>query len=101
MNFATIATAVVTLLTSILNFLPSASSSQVGSFIVTLTQLIPIVVQEATDLIAPIKNIIAALGQNPAATADQLAALATLDAQCDAAFETAATNAGLPPDSGS
>lgn len=94
--FSSVAITVVNLLAQ---FLPLVSSSdQIGSIITTLAQLIPVVIKEATDLVTPIKNIIASLSSNPASTLDQLAALAALDVQCDAAFEKAAENAGFGPD---
>ena len=83
--------AVISLLTS---FLPLvSSSSQVGSIIATLIQIIPTIVKEAQDLVQPVKNIIAALQTNGAATAEQLAQLQTLDAVVDASFDAAATAA--------
>jgi len=77
-----------------------SSSSTIGNIIGLLEQYLPIVAQTATNLITPIKNIIAALSSNSAVTADQLAALQALDAQADAAFDAAlaAYNAANPPD---
>jgi hypothetical protein len=95
---STIATAVVTLLTEFVALMPTASVGQVGTVISTLIQIIPVVVQEASDLVAPIKNIIVALKSNSAITPEQMANLAILDAQCDAEFEAAAADAGIPPD---
>ena len=94
---SSIATAVVALLTQLLPILSTSAGSTVIAVINALVQIIPVVVQEATDLVAPIKNVIAALSANPAATADQLATLAALDAQVDAAFENAAAAAGAGP----
>jgi hypothetical protein len=64
-------------------------SAAIASIISTVEQILPIVVQEAQDLVQPVKNIIAALSANPAATADQLAALQALDAKVDADFDAA------------
>lgn len=86
-----IVTAVVSLLTQ---FLPLINSSaQVAKVIETLVAILPNVAQVAQDLVQPIKNIINALSANPAADADQIAALQALDQQYDAAFEAAATAA--------
>ena len=71
----------------------SGEASVIGNIISTLTQLIPVLVKEYEDVVPAIKNIIAALSSNPAATADQLAQVQVLDAATDAAFEAAATSA--------
>lgn len=78
-----------TLLTLIQNLLPQigVNSKVVTTILTALIQLVPIVIQEASDILPAIKNIIAALSANPAATADQLKTLQALDAQVDAAFE--------------
>lgn len=93
-----IATTVISLLTEILPLVGSATvgAASVSTAINTLTQLIPVAVQEGEALITPIKNIIAQISSTGAPTADELASLAALDAQCDAAFEAAATAAGDP-----
>ena len=100
---SSLATAVVAMLTTLLPLLSSSGASAVASIIAsiieTLIQLIPVIEKEITALAAPIKNIIAALGSNPATTADQLATLQTLDAQVDSAFEAAASAAGVAPQS--
>ena len=107
---SSLATAVVAMLTTLLPLLSSSGASAIASIIGTLIQLIPLIEQEITarkqaEVAAPvpaagiIKNIIAALGSNPATTADQLATLQTLDAQVDSAFEAAASAAGVAPQS--
>ncbi|TJV51171.1 MAG: hypothetical protein E5Y01_16420 [Mesorhizobium sp.] len=84
------ATVAVTLLQTILTLIPQITSSKsVATVINALIQIIPIAVQEAQDLLGPIRNIIAALSASDQATADQLAALKALDAQVDAAFDAA------------
>jgi hypothetical protein len=72
------------------------SSSGITTILNALTQIVPLVIQEAADLLPAIKNIIAALIANSTTTAAQIAALQALDAQVDAAFEAAATAAGDP-----
>jgi predicted PurR-regulated permease PerM len=84
-------TSVVTLLTTLLP-LVTGNSSAIATVIATLIQLIPAITQEVEAMIPPIKNIIAALSADPATTADQLATLQKLDADCDAAFEAAAVD---------
>lgn len=96
---SSIAAAVVALLTQLLPLLSTSAAGTVVAVINALVQIIPVVVQEAEDLITPIKNVIAALSANPATTTAQLATLATLDAQCDAAFEAAAAADGAAPPS--
>lgn len=86
--------ALVALLSVLAQIAPSlGSSSTITAIINALVQIIPVLVQEVEDVVPMVKNIIAALSANPAATADQLATLQTLDAQVDAAFEAAATAA--------
>lgn len=69
------------------------SSATVQQIINALIQILPVLVKEAQDLVPMIKNIIAALSENAASTADQLATLKALDQLTDAAFEAAATKA--------
>lgn len=89
-----IVTVAVTLLTQLLQLIPaiSGNASAIGSVITTLVQIIPAIEQAAEALIPPIKAIIAALSADAATTADQMAALQALDAQCDQAFEAAAVD---------
>lgn len=68
-------------------------SAAVDGVINLLVQIIPLLQQEAATVIPYIKNIIAALQNNPQTTAAQMAQLATLDAQADQAFEAAAAAA--------
>jgi hypothetical protein len=79
----------------------SANASTIASIISTLEGIIPYVVDEVESIAPAIKNIIAALSANPATTAGQLAALQTLDATVDAAFEAAAAatdaQGAIPP----
>lgn len=86
-----IVSSIVAMLTA---FLPMISqASQVAKIIEVLVSILPTVVQLASDLAAPIKNIIAALQNSGAATSDQIAQLQELDAKYDQAFEAAATAA--------
>lgn len=91
-------TALMSLISGVLPLLTSsANSATIGSIITTLEGFLPYIIQEIKTLYTPVKNIIAALGANPATNATQAASLATLDAQMDAAFEAAAsdTDAGI------
>lgn len=74
----------------------AANTSLIDTIITALTNMLPFIIQEATSLVTPVKNIIAALSANPATTAAQLLQLQTLDTQVDAAFDAAAasTDAG-------
>jgi len=88
--------AVALLLSLIGQFVPAVAANEglISSIITALTQLIPLVQQEVSDILPEVKNIIAALKDSSTTlTADQLAQLQALDAQVDAAFEAAATNA--------
>lgn len=69
------------------------NSSTVSAVIKTLVDIIPPLVREAQDLVPVVKNIVAALRENPASTEEQLAQLAALDAKVDAEFEAAAAAA--------
>jgi hypothetical protein len=95
-----LSTAIETLLTLIESLLPSlgiASSNVVSKIIVALIQIVPILAEEATNLITPVKNIIAALQSHGALTPDQLAQLQALDTQCDAAFDAALAKISAEP----
>ena len=94
-------TAVITAILSMIEqLLPAISSAGTASLITSiinaLTGMLPYIIDEIEALVGPVKNIIAALSDNPATTAAQAATLATLDAQVDAAFAAAAapTDAG-------
>ena len=92
-----IATAVETLLALIEALLPEfgvASASVIAKIVSALVTIVPIIASNATNFLTPVKNIIAALQASGNVTTDQMASLATLDAQVDAAFEAAAGQAG-------
>lgn len=74
------------------SILSTSNAALVTNILTALTALLPYIIQEVQTLAEPVKNIIAALQANPAATADQLAELQKLDAQVDAAFEAAAAD---------
>jgi len=86
-----IITAVVTLLGQLLPLI-GGNTTAIANIIQTLIAILPALTQEVETLVPIIKNIIAALSADPATTADQLAALQKLDADCDAAFEAAAVD---------
>lgn len=84
---------VLSMIESLIPLITSATNAQViDSIIKALEGILPFVVEEISALVAPVKNIIAALSATPATTAAQAATLATLDAQVDAAFEAAAAD---------
>jgi len=72
------------------------TNAMVDAVINLLVQIIPLLETEARTVIPYIQNIIAALKNNPATTAAQLAQLSTLDAAADDAFEKAAAADGSP-----
>jgi phage-related protein len=85
---------VLALIQQLIPVISGAGAPAIISQILTvLTQVIPLLVNEYTALLPMVKNIIAALSANPAATADQLTNLQALDVQTDAAFEAAASAA--------
>lgn len=93
------AIAITTVLTLIEGLLPelgvTSSSNIVTQILNALITIVPIIAANATNFITPVKNIIAALQASGNVTPDQIAALQALDAQCDAAFDAAATSAGV------
>lgn len=76
--------------------LSAGNAALVDTIINALVTMMPFIIAEAQTLVTPVRNIIAALSDDPTTTAAQLAALQELDAQADAAFEAAAadTDAG-------
>lgn len=74
------------------------TSDIVTKVIGLLVQILPVIETEYETIVPYIKNIIAALQADPATTAEQLAQLATLDAQADQAFDAAATAAQAQDD---
>jgi hypothetical protein len=98
---STLAASIVAALSALMPILTSAGATQIEPIVSLLVNLIPALVGELTSLIPEVKNIIAALQGNGSVTAAQMTTLATLDAQCDAAFEAAATAAGQPASSAS
>jgi phage-related protein len=91
---STIIPVILALIQQLIPVISGAGAPAIISQILTvLTQVVPLLVNEYTALLPMVKNIIAALSANPAATADQLATLQTLDVQTDAAFEAAASAA--------
>jgi hypothetical protein len=85
---------ILTFLSQIVGDLSSTSS--IGAAITLLEQIVAAAVNEVETITPEIKAIIAQLQSNGAVTAQQMSDLAALDAQVDAAFEAAATAAGLP-----
>lgn len=76
----------------------SATVTMIESIVSALTQLMPYIVNEISTVYTAVKNIIAQLQNSGAPTADQLAALQSLDAQVDAAWNT--VQAQIDPDAG-
>lgn len=88
-------TLIITLISALI---PSISSdtTAIGKIITALEQLLPAIIAEVKSLVPIVQNIISALSNSSGVTPDQLTSLAALDAQCDAAFEAAATTEGDP-----
>ena len=87
--------ALTTLLALLGQLIPAISgdASLIATIINALVQILPVIVKEIQDVAPFVKNIIAALKNDPNTTADQLAQLQALDAQVDQAFEAAASDA--------
>jgi hypothetical protein len=94
-----LAVSIETLLTLIAGLLPelgvTSSSAIISQILAALITIVPIIAQNATNFITPVKNIIAALQASGNVTPDQMTALQQLDAQVDAAFYAAAGKAGV------
>jgi hypothetical protein len=93
-----ISTAIETLLALIEALLPElgvASTNVISKIVEALVTIVPIVAADASNFLTPIKNIIAALQASGNVTDAQMKSLTDLDAQCDAAFEAAAKDAGV------
>jgi phage-related protein len=88
---------IVTMLANILPEIGTISSPALDSVISTLAAIIPAIGSFAGAVIPIIKNIIAGLQGAANVTPAQLATLQALDAQCDAAFESAAAADGVAP----
>ena len=86
---------IVQLLTSLLPIIGNLAPASIGSTITLLENIIPVVVKEAQDLIAPVQNIIAALQGSGSVTSDQVAQLQAQSATLDATLDAAAANDGL------
>jgi hypothetical protein len=94
-----LAVSIETLLTLIEGLLPelgvTSASNIISQILAALITIVPIIAQNATNFITPVKNIIAALQASGNVTPDQMTALQQLDAQVDAAFDAAAGKAGV------
>jgi hypothetical protein len=90
--------AVLSMIESVLPMLgtSTATTTMLASIISALTSLMPYIVNEISTVYTSVKNIIAQLQNTGAPTADQLTALQSLDAQVDAAWNTAQTQ--IDPD---
>ncbi len=99
MNPTMIVTAVTGVLSLIAQFLPligGSNTAAIGGIINTLTSLAPLITDQIGATYIGVKNIIDSIGQHPAATADQLVALAAFDKQVDDAWN--AIESQLDPD---
>jgi hypothetical protein len=92
--------AVLAMIESVLPMLGTASATVtvIENVINVLTKLMPYIVNEISTVYAAVKNIIAALQNSGAPTADQTAALQALDTQVDTAW--ASVQAQIDPDAG-
>lgn len=80
--------AVLTLIEQILPLLTGGSTTVtlIGNIINALIKFMPLIESEISTVYTSVKNIIAALSANPAATADQMKTLQALDTLVDEAW---------------
>ena len=86
---------ITTILALIEEFLPAitgggAATTTIVKVVTALEQIVPLIIQEASDLAPMVQNIIAAVKGSGVLTADQIAALEAQEAALDAAFDAAA-----------
>lgn len=88
----TIVTAIIALIEQMMPLLgtSAATASMVATIIDALTKILPLIVDFIPVVYQSIKNIIAALSNDPSTTPVQWQALQALDAQVDSAFDAAA-----------
>lgn len=84
------ATALIALINQLLPILGTNQAMLIASIIDALEKWVPLIVTGMEELYQPVKNIIAALTNSDSTTPEQQAALQSLDAQVDAAFEAIA-----------
>jgi hypothetical protein len=99
MNPTMIVTAVSGVLGLIGQILPLVgvgNSAAIGSIIKTLTDIAPLVTDQIGATYIGVKNIVNALSDHPATTAEQMAALKAFDKQVDDAWD--AIESQLDPD---
>lgn len=82
--------AVLTLIEQILPLLTGGSTTVtlIENIISALIKFMPLIEGEVGTVYTAVKNILAALSSNPAATADQMKSLSTLDKQVDDAWSS-------------
>lgn len=96
MDAKTIIAAFLTLLQGVVG--TSTTNDTISKVITALIDLIPAIVQEVSDLLPIVKNIIATMRGSSVVTADQLDQLDTLEKQIDDAFDAAAAKAAQEED---
>lgn len=69
------------------------SSTQVAKVITLLESWLPTIINEVSSLVPIVQGIISTLKGSAQLTSDQVAAVDALNAQCDAAFDAAASDA--------
>ncbi len=72
-----------------------ANSDLINTIVTALEQIVPVLIQEAKDLVPEVQNIIAALKGTDGITTDQWNQLDALEQQIDAEFDSAAKDEGV------
>ena len=94
----TVISAIIAMIEQIIPLLgtSAATTTMITTIIDTLTKILPLIIDFVPTVYQSIKNIIAALSNDPSTTPAQWTALQALDAQVDTAFDAAA--AAVDPD---
>lgn len=97
MEIVTAVGGVLSLITQILPLVGVKNSDAIGGIVKTLTDIAPLVTNQIAGTYVGVKNIIASIGDHPAATDDQMVALKAFDKMVDDAWD--AIEVQLDPDS--
>jgi uncharacterized protein YjgD (DUF1641 family) len=77
-----------TILQTILNIIPQfTNNKEINAVISMLTQIVPVIIKEAQDLLPMVQNVIAALSSKDEITPAQMDVLKALDAQTDQGYD--------------
>ena len=95
-QIVTVVSGVLGLIAQLLPLVGVNNSAAIGGIIKTLTDMAPLITSQIGSTYTGVKNIIAAIGDHPATTADQMIALKSFDKITDDAWD--AVELKLDPD---